>query len=215
VPWIRGNQKKTDPATLPAPEVKFELFLQALEAFTSAGYRQIGMDHFALPGDELAVAQREGRLQRHFMGYTVMPATDQIGLGVSSIGDLRGAFAQNVKKLSTYYQALEAGKLPIERGYVLDEDDRLRRAVITSLMCNFHCDRRMIESRFGIDFAATFALELAELEGPREHGFITWDGERIEVTPLGRLFVRNVCMIFDSHLRRKRADDRPVFSRTI
>jgi oxygen-independent coproporphyrinogen-3 oxidase len=215
VPWIRGNQKKTDPATLPTPAVKFELFGQAMAAFLEAGYRQIGMDHFALPDDEMSVAQGQGRLQRNFMGYTVMPAADQIGLGVSSIGDVRGAFAQNVKKLSTYYQALDAGRLPIERGYILDDDDKLRRHVITNLMCNFVLDIPAVEAKFGIRFAERFALELGELDEPVGHGFVEVDETAIRVTQMGRLFVRNICMIFDRYLRAKQADGKPTFSRTV
>ncbi len=215
VPWIRGNQRRTDPATLPPPAVKFELFGQALAAFTEAGYTQIGMDHFALPTDELAIAQREGRLQRNFMGYTVMPAADQIGLGVSSIGDLRGAFAQNVKKLSTYYAAIDAGGFPIERGYILDADDRIRRAIITSLMCNFRLEIAPIETRFGIRFEEYFATEIEELRTPAGHGFLVHDAAAIQVTETGRLFIRNICMIFDRHLRARKAEDGPVFSRTI
>jgi oxygen-independent coproporphyrinogen-3 oxidase len=215
VPWIRGNQRRTDPATLPSAEVKFELFGQALAAFTEAGYAQIGMDHFALPSDELAIAQMEGRLQRNFMGYTVMPAVDQIGVGVSSIGDLRGAFAQNVKKLSTYYAAIDEEKFPIERGYVLDGDDRIRREVITSLMCNFRLDVATIEARFGIRFKEYFATEIDELVTPAGHGFLLYDGGAISVTDSGRLFIRNICMIFDRHLRARKAEDGPVFSRTI
>jgi oxygen-independent coproporphyrinogen-3 oxidase len=215
VPWIRAHQKKTDPSTLPKPEVKFELFLRALEAFTAAGYRQIGMDHFALPGDELAVAQAAGRLQRNFMGYTVMPATDQIGLGITSIGDLRGAFAQNVKKLSHYYQAVDDGRLPVERGYALSEDDLLRRHVIMNLMCNFRLDIPEVESRFGLKFGQRFKREMEELELPREHGFVEFDRQGINVTRTGRLFIRNICMVFDAYMRKRQAEDRPVFSRTV
>ncbi|MFB3909464.1 MAG: oxygen-independent coproporphyrinogen III oxidase [Candidatus Eisenbacteria bacterium] len=215
VPWIRGNQKKTDPATLPPPEVKFELFLQALEAFTAAGYRQIGMDHFALPEDELSIAQAEGRLYRNFMGYTVMPAADQVGIGISSIGNVRHAFAQNVKKLSTYYPALDEGRLPIEKGYELSVDDRIRQVVIASLMCNFEVRLAGIEERFGIDFRAYFARELEELKVPEEHGFVEVEADRVRVTQTGRLFVRNVCMLFDAYLAAKQASGQPVFSRTV
>ncbi len=215
IPWIRGNQRRIDPATLPPPEVKLELFLAAIESFTEAGYCQIGMDHFALPGDELSLAQKEGRLHRNFMGYTVKPATVQLGLGITSIGDLRGAFAQNGKKLSTYYGAIDDGKLPIKKGYRLDEDDKLRRFVIQSLMCNFSCDRREVDSRFGIRFIDYFATELEELAEPEKHGFVRLTDERIDVTETGRLFVRNICMVFDRYLRRKRDGDRPVFSRTV
>jgi oxygen-independent coproporphyrinogen-3 oxidase len=215
VPWVKANQRRLDPASFPSPEMKFELFLQALEAFTAAGYAQIGMDHFALPTDELAVAQREGRLHRNFMGYTVMPAADQLGFGITAIGDLRGTFIQNRKKLVGYYEALEAGVLPVERGYLLDEDDKIRRHLILRLMCNFAIDTAEVESRFGIRFADYFAVELEELKTPQESGFVRVAPGRIEVTERGRLFIRNIGMIFDRYLRAKRAGDRQVFSRTI
>lgn len=215
VPWVKANQRRLDPASFPSPEMKFELFLQALEAFTAAGYAQIGMDHFALPTDELAVAQREGRLHRNFMGYTVMPAADQLGFGITAIGDLRGAFVQNRKKLVGYYEALDAGRLPIERGYLLDDDDKIRRHVILSLMCNFSLDTAEVESRFGISFRDYFTVELEELKVPEESGFVRVTPGRIEVTERGRLFIRNVGMIFDRYLRAKRAGDKQVFSRTV
>jgi oxygen-independent coproporphyrinogen-3 oxidase len=175
------------------------------------------MDHFALPGDELARALEARRLHRNFMGYTVKMGSDMVGVGVSAIGDLQGSFAQNGKKLATYYAALDAGRFPIERGYVLDADDRLRREVITRLMCNFWVDRGAIERRFGIDFGAYFAEELAELaapDGPVSHGFVRLGPEQIEIVGDGRLFVRNVCMAFDRYLRAKQPGAR-VFSRTI
>jgi oxygen-independent coproporphyrinogen III oxidase len=215
VPWVKANQRRLDPASFPAPEMKFELFLQALETFHAAGYAQIGMDHFALPTDELAVAQREGRLHRNFMGYTVMPAADQLGFGITSIGDVRGAFVQNRKKLVGYYEALDAGLLPIERGYLLDDDDKIRRHVILRLMCNFSIDTAEVESRFGIRFADYFAVEWEELKVPQESGFVRLTPGRIEVTERGRLFIRNIGMIFDRYLRAKRAGDTQVFSRTV
>ena len=217
VPWIRGNQKRIDPKDLPPREVKFELFGRAIDAFLDAGYEQIGMDHFALPGDDLAAATRSRTVHRNFMGYTTKPATDMVGVGVSAIGDVRGAFAQNVKTLSAYYAMLDAGRMPILRGYALDPDDLLRRYVITQLMCNFHLDRRQVERRFGIDFGSYFAREIEELSGgvsPVAHGFLTIDSEAIEVLPRGRLFVRNICMVFDRYLKSK-PQDKPVFSRTI
>ena len=216
VPWIRGNQKRIDPADLPPAGRKIELFVEAKSRFDAAGYRQIGMDHFALPDDELSRASVEGRLHRNFMGYTTRPAPDMVAAGVSGIGDVRGAFTQNTKKLSTYYQAIDAGRFPIERGYVLDADDHLRRHVITTLMCNFKIDVPRIESQHGIRFADYFARELSELaDGAARDGFVHLGGASVEVTPVGRMFVRNVAMVFDRHLREKANDARPVFSRTV
>jgi oxygen-independent coproporphyrinogen-3 oxidase len=175
------------------------------------------MDHFALPDDELALALSKRRLHRNFMGYTVKMGSDMVGVGVSSIGDVRASFAQNVKKLSTYYRALDEGRFPIERGYVLDSDDIIRREVITRLMCNFYLDRREIEAGFDIEFDKYFATELAELaerQGPVDHGFLLIDRDRIEVVGDGRLFVRNICMVFDRHLRQKKPGER-MFSRTV
>jgi oxygen-independent coproporphyrinogen III oxidase len=215
VPWIRGHQKRLNPTDLPVAERKIELFVEAMERFTAAGYQQIGMDHFALPDDELARASAAGRLHRNFMGYTTRPAPDMIGAGVSSIGDVSGAFAQNTKKLSTYYAALDAGRFPIERGYLLDADDHVRRHVIAELMCNFRVDMRQVERRFNIGFVSYFAGEIEELaSGPARDGFVRIGADVLEVTPLGRLFVRNVAMLFDRHLRA-RASEKPVFSRTI
>jgi oxygen-independent coproporphyrinogen-3 oxidase len=217
VPWIRGNQKRIDPADLPPPVRKLELFLAATESFLGAGYRPIGMDHFALPGDELAVAADAGRLHRNFMGYTTRPASDMVGAGVSAIGDVGGAFAQNTKKLSTYYATLDRERFPIERGYPLDGDDLVRRFVITELMCNLRLHVPDVERRFGIDFARYFEAELRDLrasEGPVADGLVEVEPDRLLVTPRGRLLVRNVCMTFDRYLRA-RTGDRPVFSRTV
>jgi oxygen-independent coproporphyrinogen-3 oxidase len=215
VPWIRGNQRRLRPEDLPSPETKLALFIEARRRFLDGGYQAIGMDHFALPDDELARAAASRTLHRNFMGYTVKPAPDMLGAGVSAIGDVAGAFAQNVKKLSEYYAALDAGRFPVERGYRLSPDDLVRRHVITQLMCNFHLEGEDVSRRFGIDFGSYFGRELSELrEGPVADGFLEIDGGRLEVTPRGRLFVRNVCMAFDRYLREKAAGT-PVFSRTV
>ena len=215
VPWIKANQKAIVVEELPSREVKLQLFGIAHELFLAAGYEQIGMDHFALTGDSLAKAAREHTLYRNFMGYTTHPARDYIGFGVSSIGDLGGAFAQNTKKLSRYKQALDEGLPPIERGFMRSQDDEIRRDVIQSLMCNFWLDIRSIEQRYGIDFALYFADSLKELdEGPVIHGFVRRTPETIEVTEAGRLFIRNVCMAFDAYLP-KRQGEKPIFSRTV
>ena len=217
VPWIKGNQKRIDPQQLPTADAKLELFCVARNKFLEAGYVSIGMDHFALPGDEMAEASRTRTLHRNFMGYTVKMGSDMVGVGTSAIGDVAGAFAQNEKKLSTYYQALDAGRFPIERGYRLDDDDRIRREVIAQIMCNFYLRKEAIEHRFGLRFDEYFARELAELvapDGPVDHGFVELHPDRIEVVGNGRLFVRNVAMVFDRYLRQK-SGDQPVFSRTV
>jgi oxygen-independent coproporphyrinogen-3 oxidase len=216
VPWIKAHQKAIRLEDLPSRDVKLQLFGIAYELFTGAGYQQIGMDHFALKEDSLAVAAREHTLYSNFMGYTTHPAKDYLGVGVSSIGDIGGAFAQNTKKLNRYKDALDRGEPPIERGFERSRDDEIRRDVIQSLMCNFHLDIPKIEKAYGIEFAAYFAESLRELdEGPVAHGFVTRTPATIEVTEAGRLFVRNVCMAFDAYLKKQEEGAKPVFSRTV
>jgi len=218
VPWIRAHMKHLPAESLPGADVKLALLAETIDAFVGAGYRQIGMDHFALPDDELARAIDNRSLNRNFMGYTVQSARDMVALGVSGIGDVQGAFIQNTKKLSEYYAALDAGRFPVERGYALDEDDRIRRHVITELMCNAHLDMGDVERRFGIAFSRYFEHELAELtkdDSPATDGLVQVNDRSIDVTPAGRLFIRNVCMVFDRYLRARTATAQPVFSRTV
>ena len=215
VPWIRAHQKGLPMADLPSADAKLELFVEAMQRFVAGGYRQIGMDHFALPDDELAKASDAGRLHRNFMGYTTRPAPDLVGVGVSAIGDVSGAFAQNVKPLAAYYDALDAGQFPIERGYRLDQDDRLRRFVITELMCNFRVRQVDLENASAWSCRATSPSRSTSCERarwPTASCALLSDG--LEVTPDGRLFVRNIAMHFDRYLRRK-TSGAPVFSRTI
>jgi oxygen-independent coproporphyrinogen-3 oxidase len=214
VPWLKPNQRRLEPGDFPSPAQKLELYGVALNRLLAAGYEPIGMDHFALPGDELAVAAHEGRLERNFMGYTVKPVSTSIGFGVSAIGDLGSGYFQNCKKLSTYYAAIEAGRLPVERGRLLDDDDRLRRAVIMHLMCSFRVDKRSVAERFGIDFDDYFADSLDRLRDLEEAGMVRDRGGVLEVLPEGRLFVRNAAMAFDRYLSAKAAAG-PTFSRTV
>jgi oxygen-independent coproporphyrinogen-3 oxidase len=218
VPWIKAHMMKLPAEALPDAATKLGLFGLAVDAFMGAGYRQIGMDHFAIPEDELARAVEGRRLHRNFMGYTVQSALDMIGLGITAIGDVQGAFVQNAKKLPDYYAAIDAGRLPIERGIALDSDDLIRRDVITRLMCNFHLDIRDAERRHGIVFSEYFANALAELTGPDSptaHGLLEVSPDALEVTPRGRLFIRNVCMAFDRYLKRHADGAKPTFSRTV
>jgi oxygen-independent coproporphyrinogen-3 oxidase len=216
VPWLRPNQNAIRTEDLPNRDLKFALFGAAVETFLGAGYQPIGMDHFALSDDDLAVAAAERRLHRNFMGYTTRPAPDMLGVGVSAIGDVNGAFAQNEKKLLRYYAALDAGRFPIERGYPLSQDDLIRRYVITQLMCNFAVSRAAVRERYGVDFDIYFASELEQIAsdgGPVRDGFAAIDGTGLVVTDHGRLFVRNICMTFDRYLPSHQG--RPVFSRTV
>ena len=214
VPWIKGHQKKLDEGELPSPDLKFKLYLTAMEHFLGAGYEPIGMDHFALPDDELAVAARQRRLHRNFMGYTVKPASDMVAFGVSGIGDVQRGYFQNEKKLSTYYEAIDGGRLPLSKGYLLDEDDRIRRYVITQLMCNFRLEKDKVTERFGVPFDDYFAASLKRLDEPLDAGFVEVSDDAVTVTDAGRLFVRNVCMAFDRYLDAKK-QDKPIFSRTV
>ncbi len=215
VPWLKGNQKRLGQEILPDRDTKIGLLLEAREKLLGAGYRAIGMDHFALPDDELAVALEQGRLKRNFMGYTVQDAEDMIAFGVSGIGRVSGAFSQNHKKLSDYYGDLDAGRFPIERGYALSRDDRIRSDVIQALMCDFAVDARAIERRHGIAFADYFAAELAALAPLAAEGLVAVEPQRLSVSPLGQLFVRNLAMCFDRYLAAAQASGKPRFSRTV
>jgi oxygen-independent coproporphyrinogen-3 oxidase len=215
VPWMRPHQRRFDETYLPRPVEKFRLFTIAHRLFLEAGYVQIGMDHFARPDDELAQARMERRLKRNFQGYTVNPASDIVAFGITAISDVQGCYAQNVKTLPRYYRALEQGRIPVERGWVLSVDDRLRRKVITEIMCNFHVDLGEICAAFGLDGEETFALELLELREPEEAGLVRRRGLTLSLTPLGHVLVRNVAMVFDPYLRRRAAATTQTFSKTI
>ena len=171
------------------------------------------MDHFARPDDELAEARLQRRLKRNFQGYTVNPASDLLAFGITGISDVQGCYAQNVKTLPRYYRALEKGELPVERGWVLSDDDRLRRRVISELMCNFYVDLEAVCTPLGLDAHHTFAGELGRLQEPEELGLLRRRGLVLELTALGRVLPRNVAMVFDPYLAARAG--KPTFSRTI
>ncbi len=216
VPWAKPHQRLLPAAELPGPELRVELFLTAAEAFGGAGYRQIGLDHFAVDSDELARAQDAGYLTRNFQGYTVRPADDTVAFGMTSISDIGGAYAQNAHKLKDWSAAVAAGRLATERGAAVSQDDVMRRFAINRVMCLFRLDLREIRERYG-DLARR-ALEQA-MEGRVDElvadGLVTFDGDILRVTPLGRLLVRNVAMLFDAYLSRHARDEAPTFSRTV
>jgi oxygen-independent coproporphyrinogen-3 oxidase len=161
------------------------------------------MDHFAKPDDELAVAQREGHLYRNFQGYSTHSDCDLVGLGITSIGRVGDAYIQNVKELDEYELLINQGKLPVFKGVELDEDDKLRRAVITHTICHFELAFATIEKQFSINFADYFARELEALVPMQADGLLTISAEGIKVLPAGRLLIRNICMVFDKYLAQK------------
>lgn len=216
VPWMpgRGNQRAIDPSLLPDASARLELFLAARERLLAAGYRAIGMDHFACPDDPLARAEQAGTLRRNFMGYTVASGTDLLGFGVTAIGEVAGAYVQNHAKLIHWQQAIERGELPTARGIVRTEEDQLRAAVIEDLMCHHRVERERILERFGVDFDRHFARELGELAQAEFDGLVVDEGPALALTEIGRLFVRNVAMVFDERLRARQAGT-PRFSATV
>ncbi len=213
LPKMRPNQETINPDDLPDTEIKYQLFSDALQTFTDAGYRQIGMDHFALPDDELATAQTDGRLHRNFMGYTVQSAPEMIGFGMSSIGYLDHTYVQNASNLESYHTKINESSLAVYRGLQLSHDDLVRQYVITSLMCNFTLSFELWQSRFGENYHDYFARENELLEPFIADGMLIRDQDGLTVTPLGRTFVRNIAMTFDAYL--KDPSRKTTFSRTI
>jgi len=206
-------QRRIDAATLPKAEQRLGMLSNAISGFLSAGYTHIGMDHFALPGDALAIARRQGRLHRNFQGYSTQPDCDLIGLGVSAIGKIGATYSQNAKDLPTYYDALRAGELPIARGLRLTRGDLMRRAIIMAIMCQGRLDYESIELAHLVDFRAEFAPELMRLEDLSRQGLVRIEPDGMTVTPLGWYFVRAIAMLFDEHLQGDRARER--YSRVI
>lgn len=213
LPHLFKPQRRIYEGDLPSPETKLKLLGLAIAKLGEAGYVYIGMDHFALPDDALAVAQRQGRLNRGFQGYSVSAESDLVGLGVSAIGSIGPTYSQNFRSLEEYYDCLEEGKLPVMRGIELNRDDLLRRAVIQALMCQFALAKESIEVAHLIDFDHYFATELDELREFERLGLITDEEGWLTVTPRGRLLIRNICMVFDRHLRHDREARR--YSRVI
>ncbi|WP_051534371.1 oxygen-independent coproporphyrinogen III oxidase [Deefgea rivuli] len=196
-------QRRINVDELPSAEVKLDILQNSIEQLTQAGYVLIGMDHFALPDDDLAVAQRRGRLQRNFQGYSTHADCDLLAFGVSSIGKVGASYYQNVKTLEDYYARLDLQEFPVERGLTMTHDDVLRRAVIQALMCQFQVFFKPFEAGYMIQFAAYFAEELALLQPLVLDGLVELDDDSITVTAKGRMLIRSVAMIFDGYLRTK------------
>ena len=204
LPEMFKPQRRINEEDLPSPAVKLEILHQAISKLTGAGYVYIGMDHFAKPDDELAVAQREGNLNRNFQGYSTHADCDLIAMGITAIGKVGNTFSQNVKTLEEYYEHIDNERLPIYRGMTLNNDDLLRQKVITELICHFKLDMPAIEQLFNINFREYFATELTELSEMENDGLLSVAGNQILVHPVGHLLIRNICMVFDRYLREQK-----------
>ncbi len=214
VPWLKKQQGSFQ-AHLPEGKEKFRIFRAGLERFLDAGYLYIGMDHFARPGDELATAQQNRTLHRNFQGYTTKAGADLYGMGVSAISSIGEAYAQNRKEVPAYQDTVVSRGIATMRGYRLSPDDVIRRAVIGRLLCHTVIPKREVERKFSISFDEYFAAELDRLEEPRAEGLVELAPGEIRVTPLGRIFIRNVAMVFDRYLHEQQMDQRPLFSKTL
>ncbi|MDJ0673997.1 MAG: oxygen-independent coproporphyrinogen III oxidase [Calothrix sp. MO_167.B42] len=207
VPWLKPIQKKISESDLPEPSEKLDILQMTIEELTSNGYIFIGMDHFSKPNDELTIAQQKGELHRNFQGYTTKPESDLFAFGVTSISMLNDVYVQNSKRLKEYYQAIDAGMLAINKGVSLNRDDILRRAIIMELMCQFQLSISDVEDKYHIafdtDFEEYFAPELSALKPLVDDGLIKTFPNGIEVTPTGRLLVRNIASVFDAHSKNK------------
>ncbi len=214
VPWLKKQQNSFE-GHLPEGLQKFEIFRTGLLKFLESGYLYIGMDHFAKPGDELAVSQQNRTLHRNFQGYTTKAGADLYGMGITAISAIRNAYAQNQRDIPSWEKAVNERGIATMRGYHLSDDDRLRRAVINRLLCHTMVLKQEISREFGIDFDSYFADELARLEAFREDGLAVLHPGEIRTTWLGRIFIRNLAMIFDPYLERQHLNAKPLFSKTL
>jgi oxygen-independent coproporphyrinogen-3 oxidase len=213
VPWMKKHQKVIRLQDLPVPEEKLDILKMSTEKLTRAGYVFIGMDHFAKPDDELALALKEKKLYRNFQGYSTHAGADVYAMGITSISQFGRIYAQNIKKEKDYHAALDEGILPIAKGCYLDDDDLLRRRVITKLMCDFELDFASIEKEFDIDFEAYFDWGLNNLDAMMADNLLSIENRMLKVTRMGRLLIRNIAMNFDGYIERK--EDSARYSRTV
>ena len=213
IPQAISHQKLIKEEELPSPSIKLDLFMYARNELEKLGYLAIAMDHVALPSDPLAEAFENQSLHRNFMGYTTRPADEFIGLGYSSIGFLENTFIQNVKSLDSYFKLLKEDRLPVARGLLLSEDDRIRKWMIYEIMCHFKIDMKLFKDRYGKIFGDYFHNEAQEIRDFENEGFLKTEGNVISVTSRGKMFVRNIAMIFDSYLKKDR--EKQVFSKTV
>jgi oxygen-independent coproporphyrinogen-3 oxidase len=213
VPWMKKHMALIHPEDIPAPETKLEILKMTIEKLTSAGYVFIGMDHFAKPDDELAIALREKKLYRNFQGYSTHSGADLYALGVTAISQLKNIYAQNIKTEKEYFDAIDKEILPVTRGYYLTQDDHIRRDVIMQIMCNFELDIPSIEKIHNIDFNKYFSWGLGNMKEMESDNLIKVTESKIEVSEMGKLLIRNIAMNFDGYIERK--EDTAKYSRTV
>ncbi|HZW38563.1 MAG TPA: oxygen-independent coproporphyrinogen III oxidase [Ignavibacteriaceae bacterium] len=213
VPWMKKHMALIHPEDLPHPEVKLQILKMTIEKLTQAGYVFIGMDHFAKPDDELAIALREKKLYRNFQGYSTNAGADLYAFGVTAISQLQNVYAQNYKTEKEYYKALDDEKIPVAKGYRLNEDDKLRRYVIMRLMCDFELNMKSVEEKFNINFREYFATGLNNLQEFIDDDLVEISGDMIKVKGIGMLLIRNIAMNFDGYIERK--EDTAKYSRTV
>lgn len=214
VPWLKKTMRKIDETTLPTPAEKLAIMRYTVDYLEGHGYRMIGMDHFAKSEDELFKAIDKGELHRNFQGYTTKGGADLIGIGLTSIGEGADYYAQNFKEMERYEAAIDAGRLPHERGVALNEDDRIRQFVIMELMSNFKLDIRRFEAAYGVNFASYFADAIEALKPFEADGLLTITPESIACSPTGTLLIRNIAMPFDAYMKRHALSDK-AFSKTV
>ncbi|PYU10512.1 MAG: oxygen-independent coproporphyrinogen III oxidase [Acidobacteria bacterium] len=214
VPWLK-KQQGSFIGHLPEGMVKFEIFRAGLLKFVEAGYLYIGMDHFAKPGDELAVSQQKRTLHRNFQGYTTKAGADLYGMGITAISGIQSAYAQNHRDIPSWQKAVDERGLATMRGYHLSVEDRLRRAVISRLLCHTMLVKDEISRDFGVDFDEYFAEELRRFEPFREDDLVLLERNEIRATWLGRIFIRNLAMVFDPYLEKQQLAAKPLFSKTL
>lgn len=213
VPWMKKHMALIHPEDIPAAEIKLEILKMTIEKLVNAGYDFIGMDHFAKPDDELAVAMREKKLYRNFQGYSTNAGADLYAMGITSISQLKNVYAQNYKTEKEYYSALDNETIPTAKGYQLTEDDHLRREVIMKLMCDFELNFKSIEDQFKIDFKKYFAWGLNNLKEMQADELVEISDNGIKVKNKGRMLIRNIAINFDGYIERK--EDKAKYSRTV
>ena len=214
VPWLKKTMRKIDETTLPLPDEKLQIMQYTIDYLTENGYKMIGMDHFAKPEDELFKAIEKGELHRNFQGYTTKGGADLVGGGLTSIGEGVDYYAQNFKDMKEYEAAIDAGKLPFERGVTLSEDDMIRQHVIMELMSNFKMDIKRFNKDFDVDFNTYFADDLPDLQPFIDEELVSVDENHIECSETGTLLIRNIAMVFDAYMN-KHAGSKKTFSKTV